>query len=291
MPWPLCGSKWGFSASKPFERGVGTVAFVAIAADFFGADFLAGLLVEHCFGDFHGSDFAGEKAFLLGAGGALLADQGIFVLGLPSDLVALGDDLGGFSHHHVDAGIFLFECRAGIVIANDQADAFHAAADGRVRAFADDLVSRHRNRLQAGRTEPIHGDRRGRNRQTGQQRGHAGDVVALHAVRLAAAENDVFDLLRIELRRFAQHILDAMRGQLVRPRHVEGAAKRFRKPGSRTGNYYGFSHGFVTAFGRWSFAKPYAAALLSLSKSAKVRPSAANCFSSGAGSQSSPWTR
>ena len=178
---------------QAFERGVGAVALVAVAADFFGADFFAGFLIEHRFGDFHGSDFAGEETFLLGAGGALLADQGIFVLGLAADLVALGDDLGGFSHHHVDAGIFLFERRAGIVVANDQTDGFHAAADGGLGAFAHDLVRGHRNGLQAGRTEAVHGDGGGRNREAGEQRRHARDVVALHAVRLAAAEDHVFD--------------------------------------------------------------------------------------------------
>ena len=80
-PWPLLGSKCGLERQQSFERGVGTVALVAVTADFFGADYFAGLLVEHGFGDFHGSDFAGEETFLLGAGGALLADQGVFVLG------------------------------------------------------------------------------------------------------------------------------------------------------------------------------------------------------------------
>ena len=51
----------------------------------------------------------------------------------------------------------------------------------------------------------------------------------------------------IELRRLAQDILDAMGGQVLGPRHVEGAAKRFGKAGARTGNYDGFSH-----VGRWS---------------------------------------
>ena len=241
-PCPLLGSKWGLSASNAFERGVGTVALVAIAADFFGADYCAGLLVEHRFGDFHGRDFAGEEAFLLGAGGALLADQGIFVLGLAADLVALGDDLGGFAHHHVDAGILLFDRGAGIVVANDEADGFHAAADGGLGAFTYDLVSCHGDGLQTGRAEAVHRDSGGRNREAGVQRRNARDVVALHSVGLAAAQNHVFDFFGIELRGLAQDILDAMGGEVLGPRHVEGAAKRFGKAGARTGYYDGFSH-------------------------------------------------
>ena len=39
----------------------------------------------------------------------------------------------------------------------------------------------------------VHRDRGRRNRKPGEQRRDARDVVALHAVRLPAAENDVFD--------------------------------------------------------------------------------------------------
>ena len=58
---------------------------------------------------FMGAISPAKEAFLLGARGALLADQRIFILGLTADLVALSDDLGGFSHHHVNAGIFLLD--------------------------------------------------------------------------------------------------------------------------------------------------------------------------------------
>ncbi len=128
-----------------------------------------GLFIEHGPGDFHGSDFACEETFLLGAGGALLAEQRIFILGLAADLVALGDDFGGFSHHHVDAGIFLFECGTGIVVANDEADGFDATADGSVGTFCHDLVRRHGDGLQSGRAEAVHGDGGSGNRQAGEQ--------------------------------------------------------------------------------------------------------------------------
>ena len=165
--------------------------------------YFAGLLVEQCFCNFHGSDFFAKETLLLRAGRALLADHRILILGLASDLVTLGYDLRRLSHRHVDSGIFLFDSGAGIVIADDEADAFHAAADRRVRAFIHDLMGHHRNRLQTGRAEPVHRNRRDRDRQTRQQRRHSRDIVALHSVRLAAAENDVFDFFRIQLRCFA----------------------------------------------------------------------------------------
>ena len=62
---------------QAFERGVGTVAFVAIDARLLLADFLAGLLVEHGARHFDRRDLAGEEAVLLRARDALLADEGV----------------------------------------------------------------------------------------------------------------------------------------------------------------------------------------------------------------------
>ena len=38
-PWPLCGIEVRLEREQAFERGVGTIALVAVAADFFGADY------------------------------------------------------------------------------------------------------------------------------------------------------------------------------------------------------------------------------------------------------------
>src|SRR6266852_5999976 len=159
------GIEMRFQREQSFQRGVGTIALVAVATDFLDADFFAGPLIENRLRHSYRSDFAGEETFLLGTGGALLADQGVFVLGLAADLVAFGDDLGGLPHGHVDARIFLLENRTRVVVANDQADALDAAADGCVCAFTYDLVGGHGNRLQAGRTKPVDSDGGGRNRQ------------------------------------------------------------------------------------------------------------------------------
>jgi hypothetical protein len=96
----------------------------------------------------------------------------------------------------------------------------------------DNLVRRHGNRLQARRTEPVHGGRRHGNRQTGQHGGDPGHILSLRSVRLGAAEYHVLHFARVELRNGVQHGLNAVRGQVVRPGRIKRAAKRFREPGS-----------------------------------------------------------
>jgi hypothetical protein len=104
-------------------------------------------------------------------------------------------------------------------------------------------VGRHRNGLQAGRAEPVHGGAGRRHRQPGAHRRHARDVVALRPVRLAAAEDHVLHFLHVELRHLTEGVLDAMRGEIVGPGQVERSAERLRKGRSRAGDDDGFSHG------------------------------------------------
>src|SRR5262245_46090370 len=61
-------------------------------------------------------------------------------------------------------------------------------------------------------------------------------------MRIGAAKYDILDFHRVELGRLAQNVLNAMSGQVVRPRHVERAAKRFGQRCPRTGDNDGFSH-------------------------------------------------
>ena len=79
-----------------------------------------------------------------------------------------------------------------------------------------------------GRAEAV--DRRAgdRRRQPGADGGHAGDVHPLLTFRVAAADDHVFDLGRIELRRPAS-TADAVGDHVVRPRHIERTAERFRQ--------------------------------------------------------------
>ena len=74
-PWPLVGSKCGLSASRPSSVVSGRLHSSLSATDFFLADHLIRLLVQHGLGHLDGRNLFVEKAFLLGAGGALLAEQ------------------------------------------------------------------------------------------------------------------------------------------------------------------------------------------------------------------------
>ena len=93
-----------------------------------------------------------------------------------------------------------------------------------------------------GRAEAI--DRRPGHghRQAGADRGDAGHVRALRAFGIGAAQENVFDLGRIELRHLLEHVRDAMRGQIVGPGQIERTAKTLGQRRARAGNHDGFSH-------------------------------------------------
>ena len=80
---------------------------------------------------------------------------------------------------------------------------------------------------------------------------HARDVMALGAVRLAAAEDDVLHLLGIELRHLAEGVLDAVGGEVGRQRHIERAALRLRERRAGAGDDDGFPHGGSFRAGGW----------------------------------------
>ena len=132
--------------------------------------------------------------------------------------------------------------RIRIAIARRQRDAFGAAADGGVGAFVDDLVRGNGDGLQAGGAESIDGGAATVTGRPARIAATRATFISLRAVRLRAAENHVLDFGRIELRRFAQNVFDAVRGQIVRPGHIEGSAERFRKASPRAGDNDSFSH-------------------------------------------------
>src|SRR5437870_12457656 len=72
-------------------------------------------------------------------------------------------------------------------------NALHAARDGHFQSFIDDLMRRHRNRLQAGRAVPAHRQTGNAGWQTGPDKRHARDVVALLPERWAATDDRFFD--------------------------------------------------------------------------------------------------
>jgi hypothetical protein len=175
LPGPLTGS----SLARPSSRGVGAIALVAIDHVVDDAFFLR-LLVDHLHLGLHRDDLVLELAGLLGGRHAALRFQRILVLVFAADLVALGDDVGGVDHRHVDRrrdlqqlGIVVFARAA----AAGEADRLHAAGHDHVGAVIDDVARGHGDRLQARGAEAVDGDAAGGDRQAGQQRGVAAQVL------------------------------------------------------------------------------------------------------------------
>jgi len=71
---------------QAFQRGVGPIALVVVAADLPRPDLLACFLIEERHRDLHGRDLVPEKTFSLSASSALLAQQCVPVLHLPAHL-------------------------------------------------------------------------------------------------------------------------------------------------------------------------------------------------------------
>ena len=182
-----------FEAEKTLQRGVRAIAFIAVYLGLFFADDFASFFVEYAAGDLYRSDFGVEETLLLGASGALLAEEGVFVLGFAAYFVTLGDDFSGVAHDHVNAGHFFEQDGVRIIVAREHGDAFYTTPDDGIYAFADDLVSGYRYGLETTGAEAIYGGAGYAGGETGEHGAGAADVLALRAVRLATAQDDVFD--------------------------------------------------------------------------------------------------
>jgi hypothetical protein len=64
-------------------------------------------------------------------------------------------------------------------------------------------------------------------------------------VRLPAAENDLFDLLRGDLRHLAEHVADTVGREIIRPGDVEGSAMGLRQRCTAAGDDDGLSHEYL----------------------------------------------
>src|ERR1700735_1338546 len=198
--------------------------------------------MQHAASDVHWRDFAFEKALLLSARSALLAQKRVFVLRLAIHFVSFGDYFRSISHHHVNSRHSLQQSRMRVVVPRNHADAFHSAADRRIDALADDLVGGYGDRLQTGGAETVDSGALNRCGKSGKHGGSARYVLALCAMRLRAAENHVFNLFDVQLRSLGEHVFNAMGGQIFGTRQVKRSSEGFGKGRPRTGNYYCFSH-------------------------------------------------
>ena len=117
-----------------------------------------------------------------------------------------------------------------------------AGGDEHVALAGLDGVGGHADRLQRRRAVAVDGDA-GDVGQAGEERRHAGDVVAGLAAGLAAAQDDVLDRLRVERGHLVEHGLDDEGRQVVGP--ALGEAALVGPPDGRAGggDDDGFGHG------------------------------------------------
>src|SRR5213595_2342996 len=151
----------GGQLGEALERGVGAVALVAVD-DHLLARLLARRLVGHLHGGLHGRDLVLELALPLRGGGALLGEERVAVLRLAAHLVALGHDLGGLSHGHVDRAVVVLEVRVEEVrlveVVLQHGDRLEAAADDDVVALELHHVRRDHDGIESRGAEAAHRD-------------------------------------------------------------------------------------------------------------------------------------
>src|SRR6185437_14735658 len=225
---------------EAFHGRLGTIALVARDDVVDDALFLRHL-VDHLHLGLHRDDLVLELVGLLGGRHAALRLQRIFVLVFAADLVALGDDVGGVDHGHVDVGRVFQQLRILGLLWHAPAgdgDTLDAAGDDAVGAVGADVVRGHRDGLQARRAETIDGHAGGRLRHAGEQRGFTADVA--RQMR-AITEIAVLDIILGDAGAF-DRMLDSVRGHAHGRGDVESAAAGFGEPGARIGYDDGFTH-------------------------------------------------
>src|SRR5881396_909714 len=226
----------GGQLGEALERGVGAVALVTVDDDLL-ARLLARRLVGHLHGGLHGRDLVLELALPLRGGGALLGEERVAVLRLAAHLVALGHDLGGLAHGHVDGAVVVLEVGVEEVrlveVVLQHGDRLEAAADDDVVALDLHHVRGDHDGVEPRGAEAAHGAARDRDRQPGQQRHVAPGVEALWALGEAGPHDHVLDLGRVELGDLLEQVLDAVGGHVIGPRQVERATEGLGEPGPR----------------------------------------------------------
>ena len=194
-------------------------------------------------GNGHRHDLTVEGPPLDGGNGPLVAGQGKRVLTLAADGPTLDDVLGRLAHRvRVVHGRELrvqeppAEGRvlelAGAAVpgalglghhVRRPGHRFDAAGNEHVAVVDRDRVSRRVDRLEAGATEPVHGQACHLDREPREQQRHPGDVPVVLAGLVGAAEDDVLDQGRFDPGPIDDRP-DRERGQVVGPDGREGTA-------------------------------------------------------------------
>src|SRR4051794_24711134 len=193
----------GLEAGEAFCGGLGARALVLRQRDVLERDCTGGLVGHrHPGGDRR--ELILELSALLRRGGAALALQRIFVLLFARDAVALGDDLGGVDHGHVDLALDLEQRRvlrveAVHLVVLHQRDGLAATADRDLDTVEDHRTRGERDRLQARGALPVDSGAGDGDGETGTEQRLARDVAAGRALLECCAHHDVLDLLGVDL--------------------------------------------------------------------------------------------
>src|ERR1019366_2927852 len=222
------------------DGGVGAVALVAIDHIVDDGLFL-GLAIDLLHLGVHRDDLVLELAGLLSRSHAALGFERELVLGLAADLVALGDDVGGVDHRHVDVGIHLPQARVVVLTraaAAREADRLDAAGHDALGAVIDDVARGHGDGLQARRAEAVDGHAGGGDRHAGEQRRLAAEIAG--AVGHIAHET-VFHRVLVDARAF-DGVLHRVGGHADSGGDVEPATAGLGQARASIGNDNGFTH-------------------------------------------------
>ena len=164
-------SRTGLRPARPSSVVVGRLPSSFSRVDLLEGD-LFGLLVHDALGRRQRNDLVVEAAGFLSGRRALLALQRVLVLRVAADVVALGHDLGGVDHRHVDVLVLCNQPRVrGTVQVHvfvlHQADRLEPAADDDIDVVADHGLGRDGDGHQARRALAIDGHACGRYGQAG----------------------------------------------------------------------------------------------------------------------------
>ena len=236
---------------QALEAGLGAVALVAGGGDLAMARRLT-LVIEQQLPGGERHDLVVEAPGLLGRGGALLALQGVAVLGLAADAVAPGDQLGGLDHRDIGRGHRRLH-RLGLgaigvlVPGLGQRERLHAAGHGGGHLAGHDAARGHADGHQPRGAHPIQRHARYALRQAGGIGAQPADVVGLGALLHRRAHDHVLDGASLDpgaLEHGTHHMAAEHRGLGV----VEGAAERLGQRGARRGDNYCVFHRKLLTF-------------------------------------------
>ena len=141
------------------------------------------------------NDFLGKEAGIRRFRGVLMAAQSELVLFLAADAVAHGQVLSRQTHLHRGGAVMIKEARAGVETRfhGDMLHVLNAAGDLNILTVGGDALCCLIDGLKAGTAIAVDGDAGHLDGQTGNKRGHVGNIITLLALLLDAAPYHVLN--------------------------------------------------------------------------------------------------